>query len=87
MKIEPNVVLNWTVLQMFWKISKTKYFTNPKIVFRTKSEDLSNQREKIKTRSGSAAFKIKNCRTLVLTKLVGTKVAYKVGIFSSKTRE
>jgi len=87
MKIEPNVVLNWTVLQMFWKISKTKCFTNAKIVFRTKSEDLSNQREKIKTRSGSAGFKIKNWRTLVLTKLVGTKVAYEVGIASSKTRE
>jgi hypothetical protein len=72
---------------MFWKISKTKCFTNPKISFRTKSEDLSNQREKIKTKSGSAAFKIKNWRTVFLTKLVGTKVDYKVGIASSKTRE
>jgi hypothetical protein len=41
----------------------------------------------MKTRSGSVAFKIKNWRTIVLTKLVGTKVAYKVGIASSKTRE
>jgi hypothetical protein len=65
--MERNLVLNWTALQMFWKISKTKRVTNPKIIFRTESEVLSNKNEKFKLEQTSIPFKINNQTTVVPT--------------------
>jgi hypothetical protein len=65
MKIEHNLVLNWTALQVLWKISKTKRFAYPKIIFRTKSEVLSIKNEKFKLEQTSIPFKINNQTTLV----------------------
>ncbi len=69
---------------MFWKISKTKRFTYPKIMFRTKSQVLSNKNEKFKLEQTSIPFKIKQPDDFSPYEFVGTSVAYKVGTYCLK---